>query len=242
MLLVGCSSSTTDDEPVTTTTSTARSTTTPASPAAPVLDELWDRAPSESCLVVLDAGRVVFEGNPDLPLVPASTLKLLVAAAAPVDEDVPDLVTGMLRDSDNEAARSLLDRVGGPAAVVDALVARGLPVEGVVVADGTGHDRTNRVTCRLLTAILDDARPLLDGALAVAGETGTLATRFVGTPVAGRMRAKTGSIRGVSSLAGFVDGYDGRSRTFAFVTNGVDTDEGTRLQDELGRLLVGRRT
>lgn len=159
---------------------------------------------------------------------PASATKLLVAAAAPDLSD--ERVARMLRDSDNVAARSLF---GEPGDVVGVLADRGLPVDGVVVADGTGHDRSNRVTCRLLVAILDGSEHLED-VLPVAGRSGTLADRFVGTPLEGRLRAKTGSIRGVAALAGHAERF-----TFAYVLNDVDATTGTRLQDELGHLLVG---
>ena len=165
-------------------------------------------------------------------MVPASTTKLLVAAAAPDPSD--ERVARMLRDSDNEAARSLFAELDD---VVGALAQRGLPVDGVVVADGTGHDRANRVTCRLLVAVLDRDGRELAAALPVAGRTGTLADRFVGTPVEGRLRAKTGSIRGVAALAGLA----GRL-AFAYVVNDVDAATGRQLQDELGHVLVGRRT
>ena len=226
-LVAGCS---TDAAPEATPTSTSSTTTTTA--PAPDLDPLWSRTPPTSCLVVRDGDRVLYERNPDLPLVPASTTKLLVAAAAPDPSD--GRIAPMLRDSDDEAARSLFAELDD---VVGVLAERGLPVEGAVVTDGTGHDRGNRVTCRLLVAILDEAGTELEEALPVAGRSGTLADRFVGTPVEGRLRAKTGSIRGVAALAGFA----GRA-TFAYVVNEVDAAAATRLQDELGHALVGRRT
>jgi D-alanyl-D-alanine carboxypeptidase/D-alanyl-D-alanine-endopeptidase (penicillin-binding protein 4) len=75
--------------------------------------------------------------------------------------------------------------------------------------------------------------------LPVAAQTGTLAKRFLGTPVAGHLRAKTGSITGVASLAGFADGREGRL-TFANILNGIGTyDDARRLQDALGAALVG---
>ena len=40
--------------------------------------------------------------------------------------------------------------------------------------------------------------------LPVAGQTGTLAQRFLGTPIAGQLRAKTGTLNQVTALAGYV--------------------------------------
>jgi D-alanyl-D-alanine carboxypeptidase/D-alanyl-D-alanine-endopeptidase (penicillin-binding protein 4) len=75
----------------------------------------------------------------------------------------------------------------------------------------------------------------IDRGLPIAGQTGTLALRFAGTPLAGRLRAKTGHINGVVGLAGIVGGADpDAGPRFAFVANGTfSTDEGERLQDEI---------
>lgn len=217
-----------DPAPEAAPTSTSSSAMTTTTVGVPDLGPLWSRTPPTACLVVRDGERILYERNPDLPLVPASTIKLLVAAASPDLSD--ERIIRMLRDSDNAAARSLFGELDD---VVGALGERGLPVGGVVVADGTGHDRANRVTCRLLVAVLDEGGDELHEALPVAGRSGTLADRFVGTPVEGRLRAKTGSIRGVAALAGVAGPL-----TFAYVVNDVDAAEGERLQHELGQALV----
>jgi D-alanyl-D-alanine carboxypeptidase len=59
----------------------------------------------------------------------------------------------------------------------------------------------------------------------VAGETGTLADRFEGTEAAGRMRAKTGSLRNVTALAGEIEPLPGGELTFAYVANVPDPQE-----------------
>ncbi|HYD10696.1 MAG TPA: D-alanyl-D-alanine carboxypeptidase [Acidimicrobiales bacterium] len=169
-------------------------------------------APSPDTSCVLVAGG--FEHNADLPVIPASTIKLFVAATAPEDERVERVLV----DSDNDAARAM---------VVD----HGLPSwPGVLARDATGHDRGNRVTCRALVDVLL-AHPNLP--LAVAGERGTLRDRLA--DVAGRVQAKTGSIRGVEALAGRTD--DGR--TFAVVLNDLaSAEEGRRIVDAIAARLV----
>jgi len=70
-------------------------------------------------------------------------------------------------------------------------------------------------------------RAIIDG-LAVAGRTGTLATRLAGSPLVDRLRAKTGHISGVVGLAGLI----APNARFAFVANGdFTTETGEQLQD-----------
>ncbi|MEZ5089118.1 MAG: D-alanyl-D-alanine carboxypeptidase [Micropruina sp.] len=46
---------------------------------------------------------------------------------------------------------------------------------------------------------------------------GTLRTRMVGTPAKGNLRAKTGTLNGVTALSGYVTGADGRRYTFSML-------------------------
>jgi D-alanyl-D-alanine carboxypeptidase/D-alanyl-D-alanine-endopeptidase (penicillin-binding protein 4) len=97
----------------------------------------------------------------------------------------------------------------------------GVPLDGVTLVDGSGLSNQGRLTCRTLTDLLtrpETGTVIRDG-LAVAGETGTLAEWWRGTPVAGRLQAKTGSLRNVTALAGEVDPQSGGTVTFAYVAN-----------------------
>jgi D-alanyl-D-alanine carboxypeptidase/D-alanyl-D-alanine-endopeptidase (penicillin-binding protein 4) len=139
----------------------------------------------------------------------------------------------MMRASDNYAAEMILREIdrnaggpgstaGGAARVVEDMAAAGVDVAGVHLNDGSGLDTGNRSTCRALAGTLAlAAKPKLgavvDG-LAVAGRSGTLIKRFLGTPVEGRLAAKTGWINGVAGLAGRIDVP--RSRNFALLLNG----------------------
>jgi D-alanyl-D-alanine carboxypeptidase/D-alanyl-D-alanine-endopeptidase (penicillin-binding protein 4) len=178
----------------------------------------------------------------------------LVAVAGIDSAPVAQLVADMLRESDNTTAELLLKELGrrvagqpstaaGAATVVGSLRRLGIPTDGVRMIDGSGLSRDDRVTCRTLVAVLDAAKPggALDSGLPVAGATGTLAKRLLGTPAAGRVRAKTGSISGVLGLAGFGTAPGGARRTFAFELNDVGASSAGRiLQDEVAVALATR--
>ncbi len=191
---------------------------------------------------------VVVAGEAASGPAPGST----VAVASVDSPTMAELVGQMLRESDNGTAELLLKELGlrvggegssaaGRAAVASSLSTLGLPTEGLVVADGSGLDPGNRVTCRLVHELLGNIAEggAIESGLAVAGTTGTLARRFVDTPVSGQLRGKTGSIRGVASLSGFVATRDGGELTFASIQNGIDRfDDGVPFQDSLGAALA----
>jgi D-alanyl-D-alanine carboxypeptidase/D-alanyl-D-alanine-endopeptidase (penicillin-binding protein 4) len=139
----------------------------------------------------------------------------------------------MLVESDNTTAELMVKEMGrtqadrgttvqGLTVVLEALGDAGHPVDGVVPHDGSGLDPDNRLTCGLLASVLDDSDlgSILVDALPVAGDRGTMKKRFVGTAGEGRVRAKTGTLRGVTSLAGVADTPGGRRLAFALVSNG----------------------
>ncbi|MFF1275187.1 D-alanyl-D-alanine carboxypeptidase/D-alanyl-D-alanine-endopeptidase [Streptomyces marokkonensis] len=148
------------------------------------------------------------------------------------------LVERMMTNSDNDIAEALArhtalatgrpaDFAGGGAAITARLKQLGLPGAGIDVKDGSGLDRRDRLTADALTALLVKAgdpahpelRPALTG-LPVAGFTGTLAGRYT-DGAAGVVRAKTGTLTGVNTLAGTVVDKDGRLLAFAFLANGT---------------------
>ncbi|MFC9061175.1 D-alanyl-D-alanine carboxypeptidase/D-alanyl-D-alanine-endopeptidase [Streptomyces sp. NPDC057074] len=164
------------------------------------------------------------------------------------------LVERMLTNSDNDLAEALArhtavaggkpaDFDGASAAMKDRLKRLGLPVDGAALRDGSGLDRTDLVSADLLTALLAEAadparpqlRPVLTG-LPVAGFTGTLASRY-SDGAAGVVRAKTGTLTGVNTLAGTVVTADGRLLGFAFMAHG--TSDPAAAQSTLDRAATG---
>jgi D-alanyl-D-alanine carboxypeptidase/D-alanyl-D-alanine-endopeptidase (penicillin-binding protein 4) len=148
---------------------------------------------------------------------------------------ISEIVGEMLTDSDNTTAELLTRLIGremtgngttaaGLEAIRTFLGSRGLPIEELVMVDGSGLDTTNRVSCSLLTevlALLPAESPIIPK-LAVAGRTGTLRKRLLDSPATAKVRAKTGTLSNVNALAGFADPKAGSELTFAMIQNGSD--------------------
>lgn len=91
-----------------------------------------------------------------------------------------------------------------------------------------------------MTTLLTDRSSDLADLLPVAGRDGTLAGRFVDGPVEGRLRAKTGSLDGITALAGYAETTSGATLSFAYIANGLaDGVSGRSLQDAVAGALVG---
>jgi D-alanyl-D-alanine carboxypeptidase/D-alanyl-D-alanine-endopeptidase (penicillin-binding protein 4) len=113
--------------------------------------------------------------------------------------------------------------------------------DDLVLNDGSGLDRSNRTTCRALTALLDrqESRAGLSASLPVAARSGTLLTRFAGTPAAGKLMAKTGSLEGVVALSGYATDARNESLAFTVLVNDGRDDAARLLVDRVGVTLVG---
>lgn len=175
-----------------------------------------------------------------------------------------DLVEHMLTVSDNDLAESLLRHVaiadgklptfdGGVAAVRDELSGKlGLDLTGLDVLDGSGLSRKDSITpafeVRVLSTAAADDHPELRAALTglpVAGFTGTLAEdgRYTAPPSlagAGLVRAKTGSLTGVVTLAGLVRDSSGELLVFSLMADEAPDAAAARAAvDRLATALAG---
>lgn len=221
--------------------------TTPDEEPAP--DPAAAAAAKLSALLV--ARGVTVGGGTGTGISPAGAVDIAVLQSPPLR----DVIAEMLRESDNQTAELLTKELGlrkasdpstagGAKAVADVIAGLSLPVAGAVVEDGSGLGPGNRQTCALVQAALAQGGPqgtIADG-LPIAGQTGTLDVRFVDTPVAGRLRAKTGTLNQSTGLAGFVDSVQGVGLTFSYVINvpapeRISLDH-LALQDELGAILI----
>lgn len=169
---------------------------------------------------------------------PAGARLLGQVWSAPLDR----ILEQTLLASDNVLAEMLARQVAlavgqpasfaGAAQAVRSVLGRlGVDVSGDELVDGSGLSPQDRLTPRLLVELLRVAasadhpqlHPLF-AALPVAGYDGTLDDRYrsgATTIAAGEVRAKTGTLTGVSTLAGLVQTRDGRVLVFAFMADRV---------------------
>jgi D-alanyl-D-alanine carboxypeptidase/D-alanyl-D-alanine-endopeptidase (penicillin-binding protein 4) len=170
------------------------------------------------------------------------------------------LVEQMLRDSDNVIAEVLARQVAlahhlpasfsAGATAVAAVLAPLQITAGSAMRDGSGLSVLDRLPARALTQTLlaaasgshPELRSILTG-LSIAGWDGSLVEqgRFTGTAAGadGVLRAKTGSLTGVSSMAGVLTDADGRQLIFAFVADRAPGEGTTRAAiDQLAATLV----
>ena len=145
----------------------------------------------------------------------------------------------LLAESDNTLAEMLLKEIGlvaggtgtsaaGALAVHEALAPR---IAGLAVpADGSGLSPSNRLSCSQVIDVLElgDPNGHVGVNLGVAGRTGTMENRYRNSPAKDFVQAKTGTLAGVRSLAGFARAASGDVLSFAVILNSgtewIDSD------------------
>lgn len=145
------------------------------------------------------------------------------------------LVRYMLVHSDNHYAEQLMRRLGaidrkptdadGLAAERAFLRERGIPTPGLHVVDGSGLAHADRAAAITLARLLVEAQRRGGGEallrlLPLGGRQGTL-KEYDFTTALGLVRAKSGHLDGVDSLAGYVQTRHHGRVVFAFVIDGV---------------------
>jgi D-alanyl-D-alanine carboxypeptidase/D-alanyl-D-alanine-endopeptidase (penicillin-binding protein 4) len=192
----------------------------------------------------LRASGVAVTGHAAAGPTPAGA-RLLASVSSP---DLATIVALTDRPSDNFYAETLLKDLGayyggaGTTAAGAAVVRAWLAPLGIrpELVDGSGLSDTDRTTPEQVVTLLRDVNPeaadtlapigaALMAALPVAGRTGTLASRMGGTPAAGHCEAKTGTLTGVSNLAGVCNGRF----AFAFLMNQIGDAKAHALQDDM---------
>lgn len=203
----------------------------------PEIDKIINRSELNqgkwAILVQSLGGTNIYSLNPDSYMIPASNVKLLVTAAAlqrlSLDgqirsTSVNDWIEVTNLRSNNAYANVLLSYLGGFESVEQALTGLGVSANGYRLRDGSGLSRSNLATPRTLVSTL---RAMYHGrgnevflaSLPVAGVSGTLKNRLHQTNVRGLVRAKTGTLKGVKALSGYMDHPEYGTLVFSIIAN-----------------------
>ena len=169
-----------------------------------------------------------------------------------IRHDIDDLLEPMMKNSDNIYAECLFYQIaastgkkgaGRKQAVqrTDELLKQiGLDPNQYRVADGSGLSLYNYVSVEMLVTMLGYAwrnqsiRNHLLPSLPISGYDGTLQKRMIGTEAEGKVCAKTGTVAGVASLAGYLTAANGHTLVFAIINQGVASSAmGRTFQDKI---------
>jgi D-alanyl-D-alanine carboxypeptidase/D-alanyl-D-alanine-endopeptidase (penicillin-binding protein 4) len=151
-------------------------------------------------------------------------------------EPLTDALTSLNKFSNNLMTRNLFltlgaEAYGAPAtlekgarAVKAALTERGVSTRKLVLENGSGLSRIERISATTLSQLLGAAyrSPLFaefESALPIVAIDGTLKRRFSGSALAGNAHLKTGTLRDASALAGYVYTVGGRRVSFVMLVN-----------------------
>lgn len=148
-----------------------------------------------------------------------------------------EMLPPLLKDSQNQIAETLLRLVGaqgadhpvgfkeGKEAMLQYLQTKvGLDIRNIRFMNGSGLYDANRLSSSDIVRMLEyikkkETLDLLVSSLPVAGRDGTMRNRLRNTPLAGRVRAKTGTLEDVVSLAGYMFLPNGKTVVFGVITN-----------------------
>lgn len=168
------------------------------------------------------------------------------------------VVIAMNKISDNLSAENLLKTIGArvrglPGSAANGVYAEneflsslGIDTTGWRIVDGSGVSHYNLVTAEQLVELLayvsqrPEIFPTFYASLPVAGVDGTLQYRMAGTAAAGNLRAKTGTLSGVSTISGYVTTRDGELLAFSVMMQNsiLPASFYQTAQDRIGVLLA----
>lgn len=170
--------------------------------------------------------------------------------------NISQILDRMMKKSDNFYAESMFYQTAASARkglarardardITKRLIARlGLGDNPYKIADGSGLSLYNYVSAELLCTLLRHAwrSPSIQDALLpslpIAGVDGTLKDRMKKTSAQGNVRAKTGTVTGISSLAGYCTAANGHQLCFAIINQGImRAAAGKAFQDRVCKVL-----
>ena len=174
---------------------------------------------------------------------------------------IDTVLTFMNKVSDNLAAETMLKSIGArktgkPGSAHDGihfvnefLATAGIDTNAIAIGDGSGLSRYDLTSPAAVIGLLKHMYadtvnfPVYYHTLPIAGVDGTIGRRMQGTLAAGNLRAKTGTLSGVTALSGYVKTLDGEWLAFSILMQhypGSSRDY-RAVQDAIGALLAGLR-
>lgn len=187
-----------------------------------------------------------FKGKLQVHAVPENAIKVLEQASIPLGESIRDinkwsnnlmarqlLLTVAAEDNPNHATES-----HGAEVIRQQLNALQLPSDSLVIENGSGLSRLERINAQQLGAMLVKAfhRPVMAELLAslpILGVDGTTKTRMQSSNAQAQIHIKTGSINGVSALAGYVLNQQGQRDVVVMMVNDANAYRARSAQDAL---------
>ena len=197
---------------------------------------------------------VTLQGKVRYGEVPEGTAEIITHVSPPLSR----ILWEMNKPSDNLIAELLLKTIGAKLRGAPGTAEKGLGVissflneigidwEHYTLADGSGVSRYNLVTASLLADLLVymfrnfAVMPEYLASLPVGGVDGTLTGRMRGMTAEGILRAKTGTLRGLTALAGYTVTADGETVAFSIIMSNYHGSVTSRrvLQDRIGNILT----
>ena len=165
-------------------------------------------------------------------------------------KSLAELLPTVVKDSNNVMARQLMRSIGakrfgapgtpkkGAEAIDDYLRSQGLDFPELRIENGSGLSRYARISTENISHLLTRAfrgpqRDLLMRSMAIAGVDGTMKRRLRKSAVRGRGFFKTGSLRDVRGIAGYVNAADGRTYVVSILHNDPRArSRGRKIHDE----------
>jgi serine-type D-Ala-D-Ala carboxypeptidase/endopeptidase (penicillin-binding protein 4) len=196
---------------------------------------------------VLRTDGIRVEGRSGAGSAPSDAQELATVSSAPMR----DLIRLTNVPSDNFMAEMLVKDLGaefggagttaaGVGVVKSQLAELGLTPQ---VVDGSGLSRADRTTPRQVVHLLEamhgqEVAGAFEGSLAVAGRTGTIRRRMRGTAAQDRCRGKTGTLIGVSALAGLCESAGGHTIAFAMLMTRTSLTRAHGVQDRVAAAIA----
>lgn len=202
-----------------------------------------------------ELGGTIGPGN-----VEAAALPGAVVLASHRGRPLAEVLRSVMKSSDNALTRLIYLQLGAQAAqpgeptraaadraVRSWFAANGLNDQGVVLDNGSGLSRSERISPAQLAGLLRVAHagrqaPELLATLPIAGLDGTMSRRLKDGPAAGQARLKTGTLRDAVGLAGFVPDASGKTWVFVALVNHPEAAaKGRPVLDALVEWVAGQR-